>query len=230
MLIVQDNINYLAVSPLQADVDGAAADTALGGEHVLVREEEKEVGVVAFTVYRAYWSAVGNILAPVILLALFLMQGVWVWVGGGGGGVILLTLFHMQCVLVCKCVSGCVCIYQCMVAMYITNRHGNHTLPHIRSFSFTCLCMHAASRNVSDWWLAYWISHSNIPSNFGTNISAYNITNVTHSSSTPEHIPPLPIVSASDNLAFYLGIYGGLAAANSVSRRDNGKNSPTSIG
>jgi len=51
-----------------------------------VREEEKEVGVVAFTVYRAYWSAVGNILAPVILLALFLMQGVCVCVCGGGGG------------------------------------------------------------------------------------------------------------------------------------------------
>ena len=44
-------------------------------EHVLVKEEEKEVGVVAFGVYRAYWSAVGNILAPTILLSLFLMQG-----------------------------------------------------------------------------------------------------------------------------------------------------------
>ena len=54
---------------------------------MLVREEEKEVGVVAFSVYRAYWSAVGNILAPVILLSLFLMQGV------------------------CVCVCVCVCVY-----------------------------------------------------------------------------------------------------------------------
>ena len=102
------------------------------------------------------------------------------------------------------------------------------SLPH-PSFLLTCLCMHAASRNVSDWWLAYWISHTHVSSTFGTNISAYNIT---HSFSTPEVIPPLPlthspeyipalpIVSASDNLAFYLGIYGGLAAANSVSWRD----------
>ena len=49
---------------------------------VLVKEEEKEVGVVQFSVYRAYWSAVGGLLAPAILLALLLMQGK----GGGGGG------------------------------------------------------------------------------------------------------------------------------------------------
>ena len=58
-----------------------------------MREEEKEVGVVAFTVYRAYWSAVGNILAPVILLALFLMQGV--------------------CVCVCARTRACVCVCVC---------------------------------------------------------------------------------------------------------------------
>ncbi len=44
-------------------------------EHVLVREEEKEVGVVALSVYRSYWLAVGSCLAPLILTALFLMQG-----------------------------------------------------------------------------------------------------------------------------------------------------------
>ena len=32
-----------------------------------------------------------------------------------------------------------------------------------------------------------------------------------------DSIPALPLSSASDNLAFYLGIYGALAAANSVS-------------
>lgn len=44
-------------------------------ETVLVKEEEKAVGVVSISVYAAYWSAVGLVLAPLILLALFLMQG-----------------------------------------------------------------------------------------------------------------------------------------------------------
>ena len=44
-------------------------------EEVLVKEEEKAVGVVSISVYAAYWSAVGYLLAPLIILALFLMQG-----------------------------------------------------------------------------------------------------------------------------------------------------------
>ena len=44
-------------------------------DNVLVKEEEKEVGVVAFSVYRSYWVAVGMLLTPIILLSLFLMQG-----------------------------------------------------------------------------------------------------------------------------------------------------------
>ena len=44
-------------------------------DNVLVKEEEKEVGVVAFSVFLAYWSAVGLFLAPTILFALLLMQG-----------------------------------------------------------------------------------------------------------------------------------------------------------
>lgn len=44
-------------------------------EDVLVKEEEKEVGVVRFSVYKAYWSSVGHLLAPTILLALLFMQG-----------------------------------------------------------------------------------------------------------------------------------------------------------
>ena len=43
--------------------------------NVLVKEEEKEVGVVAFSVYRSYCYAVGSLLSPLILLSLFLMQG-----------------------------------------------------------------------------------------------------------------------------------------------------------
>ena len=46
-------------------------------EVALVKEEEKAVGVVAFSVYRGYWSSVGHLLAPFILFALFLMQGMF---------------------------------------------------------------------------------------------------------------------------------------------------------
>ena len=44
-------------------------------DNALVKEEEKEVGVVALSVYKSYWLAVGLILTPMILLSLFLMQG-----------------------------------------------------------------------------------------------------------------------------------------------------------
>ena len=53
---------------MQEEKESESADNAL------VKEEEKEVGVVAFSVYLAYWSAVGMFLAPTILLALLLMQ------------------------------------------------------------------------------------------------------------------------------------------------------------
>jgi ATP-binding cassette subfamily C (CFTR/MRP) protein 10 len=85
---------------------------------VLVKEEEKEEGVVRFSVYWSYWLSVGMFLAPAILISLVLMQ---------------------------------------------------------------------ASRNVSDWWLSYWISETRD-----------NISNTTR------------------DLRFYLGIYGGLAGANTV--------------
>ena len=41
----------------------------------LVKEEEKEVGVVKLHVYKSYWLAIGHCLATSILLSLFLMQG-----------------------------------------------------------------------------------------------------------------------------------------------------------
>ncbi len=49
-------------------------------EVTLVKEEKKEVGVVSPSVYHAYWSSVGYILAPSIFLALLLMQGQHYWV------------------------------------------------------------------------------------------------------------------------------------------------------
>ena len=41
----------------------------------LVKEEEKEVGMVKLHVYAAYWSAIGHCLATSILVSLLLMQG-----------------------------------------------------------------------------------------------------------------------------------------------------------
>ena len=45
-------------------------------ESGLVQEEEQEKGVVKLLVYKSYWFAVGTCLAPLVLLALFLMQGI----------------------------------------------------------------------------------------------------------------------------------------------------------
>ena len=56
------------------DEGGAGAGSSCR-EHALVQEEEKEVGVVALSVYVTYWAAVGSLLAPAIFTALFLMQG-----------------------------------------------------------------------------------------------------------------------------------------------------------
>ena len=73
-----------------------------------------------------------------------------------------------------------------------------------------------ASRNISDWWLSYWISNTQDGYPGNITVPSLNITPPNHhgGGGTP---PMVPVVSGSDNLAFYLGIYGGLALSNSVS-------------
>lgn len=44
----------------------------------LVKVEEQEQGIVRLHVYKSYWFAVGVCLAPMILISLFLMQGMYV--------------------------------------------------------------------------------------------------------------------------------------------------------
>ena len=66
--------NTLANSILESE--NGSVKVPANTDNVLVKEEEKEVGVVAFSVYRSYWVAVGVLLTPVILLSLFLMQGI----------------------------------------------------------------------------------------------------------------------------------------------------------
>ena len=60
-------------------VHGTAKSSTPAGDGGLVELEEQETGSVKLDVYRAYWIAVGRCLAPSVLVALFLMQGQWVW-------------------------------------------------------------------------------------------------------------------------------------------------------
>ncbi|XP_078671973.1 ATP-binding cassette sub-family C member 10-like [Branchiostoma floridae x Branchiostoma belcheri] len=120
-------------------------EPALSREQSLVQEEEREVGSVAFQVYRSYWQAVGACLAPSVLVALFLMQ---------------------------------------------------------------------ASKNLNDWWLSYWISHSHHNDTISSTHPALAIT-----SSVPSFISPLLLASSNsttDDVTFYLTVYGALAGANTV--------------
>ena len=73
----------------------------------LVKEEEKDVGVVAFSVYRSYWYAVGTFLAPLILLSLLLMQGICVC---GCVCVCVYMCVHVFVYLCVMCVCLCICV------------------------------------------------------------------------------------------------------------------------
>lgn len=81
-----------------------------------------------------------------------------------------------------------------------------------------------ASRNISDWWLAYWISHTHKPYlHFDDNGNHSSVTYVPKGEfpelqSGSNNTQMTNLTAAGDNLAFYLGIYGGLATANSVSQ------------
>ena len=65
---------HTLMNSIAASEDGSVREPM--AENVLVKEEEKEVGVVALSVYRSYWFAVGSLLTPIILFSLFLMQGI----------------------------------------------------------------------------------------------------------------------------------------------------------
>ncbi|XP_052106560.1 ATP-binding cassette sub-family C member 10-like isoform X1 [Mytilus californianus] len=104
----------------------------------LVQEEEQEQGVVRLLVYKSYWFAVGTCLAPLVLIALFLMQ---------------------------------------------------------------------ASRNINDWWLSYWVTHSH---------SQDNPVDEVYRGFGSLHGSWKNLTQAEDNLRFYLTVYGCLAAGNSL--------------
>lgn len=66
----------------------------------------------------------------------------------------------------------------------------------------------SASRNIGDWWLAYWISHSRTANHL-------NSTMAIPSGLTVDQFG-LHIHIVKDTVTFYLVVYGGLAIANSV--------------
>ena len=67
---------HKVLSEVTEDSDGGVKSDS----GVLVKEEEKEEGVVKFSVYQMYWQSVGVILTPLILISLFLMQGTYMCV------------------------------------------------------------------------------------------------------------------------------------------------------
>lgn len=92
------------------------------------------------------------------------------------------------------------------------------------------LLLMQASRNTSDWWLSYWISHSHN----GHNSSAQLHMDRTETSpllldarfllsvadgfqkSGNGSLPETDLTDAEDNVSFYLTVYGSLAGANSL--------------
>ena len=82
ILRVEQIMKTIAEVPEEAANEGGSKKESLEDkedeENVdegLVKEEEKEVGVVKLQVYKSYWLAIGHCLATSILLSLFLMQG-----------------------------------------------------------------------------------------------------------------------------------------------------------
>ena len=67
----QDN----STDALEATEGMADEKDTVPGNGCLVKEEEKDTGVVKFFVYKIYWKSVGSCLAPLVLLSLLLMQG-----------------------------------------------------------------------------------------------------------------------------------------------------------
>ncbi|NWS54998.1 MRP7 protein, partial [Chunga burmeisteri] len=65
---------YLASLRDQEEAVETEAEESTQNNHLILKEEEKKEGAVAFQVYKAYWLAVGSCLALSILFSLFLMQ------------------------------------------------------------------------------------------------------------------------------------------------------------
>ena len=75
------NANNSADDTAENKVEYVTADQEqYTGSSSLMQEEEKDTGVVKLHVYKSYWIAVGRILAPMILVSLLLMQGIYIYI------------------------------------------------------------------------------------------------------------------------------------------------------
>ena len=87
-----------------------------------------------------------------------------------------------------------------------------------------CLFSLLASRNVSDWWLAYWISHSGVKNNNRHQVNMTGALRWNNALHFQDYFPGLLIkdqlrshvLVVKDTVTFYLIVYAGLAIANSV--------------
>ncbi|CAB3994460.1 multidrug resistance-associated 7-like [Paramuricea clavata] len=135
----------------KGDGDANEEENVEGNDPGLVEEEEKDVGVVKYDVYRSYWRAAGVCLTFSIFLSLFLMQ---------------------------------------------------------------------ASRNISDWWLAYWISHDKHSPSTNHTSSSDHVSLFSPSRGTsavePDDLHTMHVYVKKGSLTFYLVVYGGIAFANTV--------------
>ena len=78
--------------------------------------------------------------------------------------------------------------------------------------------LYVASKDVTNWWLAYWVSTFRYHDNNHMNISAFNLTPThSHLGYASYRFPAFNITGSGSNKYFFIGIYLGLAAANSVS-------------
>ena len=87
-----------------------------------------------------------------------------------------------------------------------------------RVSKFFSLYSPSASRNVSDWWLAYWISHSRTTNSTKGHVNsrtAYHWNHVMPKMLTADQLG-MHVHIVKDTVTFYLVVYGGLAVANTV--------------
>ncbi|XP_061847183.1 ATP-binding cassette sub-family C member 10 isoform X2 [Colius striatus] len=139
----------------QEEVRETEAEESTQTNHLILKEEEKKEGAVAFQVYKAYWLAVGSCMACSILFSLLLMQ---------------------------------------------------------------------ASRNISDWWLSYWISSISQTANTSVMVCSASspspellLFSIGGLVSPIQALDTSPVPSnGSQDVNFYLIVYGSIAGANSL--------------
>jgi len=84
------------------------------------------------------------------------------------------------------------------------------------------LLLMQASRNINDWWLSYWVTHSHDQGNTTLQYSqtldgrAYYHSDYGVTSPVGVTSDWTNVTAAQDNVSFYLGVYAGLAVGNSI--------------